>query len=486
MGRKLTIVSRGRMQLARFLGPSSPTGTAAASNVVSLVACSVHLEQVVTPVCSSCTTPTLPQELWDMVIDYLHDDRITLLTCSIVCRSWLPSSLLHLDGHIRVQIPFMEPVTDGPYNLKQCDTDILARVSRPQHVSSLTIKWNTSKRDPPRPRLHPHYSIILHNNLSLAIQAMPNLVSLTMIGLRIRYPRHPPESKDVVHFFQAALQLPRLREITMVGATLAEYPDVPHLSPDVEVAPSLEKVSIRESAMNGITLAWLYSLLLQTKDPRRSSTSLRHLDIPSSFLSFSMQGHFSWYTSLLLSLGHGLHHLGLQFGPVHGANGQTESILTHPGVLRYLFRHGRLAKACPDYSAFLGALSRCVNVRFLDLFLHGPDQAAVAKAVFEYLTTLPNTPPITEVGIALRMPCVDTKDRRRALSRATAALRALDSLLCGLGQVRCVTIRPTLTGGGMYTTGESNSSEARRACEGAGLLWKHLPKLRKRGILRME
>ncbi|KAF8504129.1 hypothetical protein JB92DRAFT_2738567, partial [Gautieria morchelliformis] len=37
-----------------------------------------------------------PQELIDAVIDNLHEDHGALLACSLVCRSWLPSSQRHL------------------------------------------------------------------------------------------------------------------------------------------------------------------------------------------------------------------------------------------------------------------------------------------------------------------------------------------------------------------------------------------------------
>ena len=46
----------------------------------------------------------LPQELTDIVIDYLHDDTSSLQACSVVCRSWLPSSHWHLFYKIRVRL----------------------------------------------------------------------------------------------------------------------------------------------------------------------------------------------------------------------------------------------------------------------------------------------------------------------------------------------------------------------------------------------
>ncbi|KAJ6527266.1 CNH domain-containing protein [Mycena vulgaris] len=39
---------------------------------------------------------TLPTELFERIIDFLHADKTALLTCSIVCRSWFPTSRYHL------------------------------------------------------------------------------------------------------------------------------------------------------------------------------------------------------------------------------------------------------------------------------------------------------------------------------------------------------------------------------------------------------
>ncbi|KAH9933315.1 uncharacterized protein B0H18DRAFT_1101996 [Fomitopsis serialis] len=39
--------------------------------------------------------PRLPPELFDAIIDHLHDDRHTLATCALVCRGWLPASRMH-------------------------------------------------------------------------------------------------------------------------------------------------------------------------------------------------------------------------------------------------------------------------------------------------------------------------------------------------------------------------------------------------------
>ncbi|KAJ6573178.1 hypothetical protein DFH09DRAFT_1277248 [Mycena vulgaris] len=43
----------------------------------------------------SLSRVALPSELCDAIIDHLQDDRITLLVCALVCRSWVPASRFH-------------------------------------------------------------------------------------------------------------------------------------------------------------------------------------------------------------------------------------------------------------------------------------------------------------------------------------------------------------------------------------------------------
>lgn len=42
---------------------------------------------------------SFPHELSDRVIDFLHDDRLTLSACALTCRSWLPTARYHLWSH---------------------------------------------------------------------------------------------------------------------------------------------------------------------------------------------------------------------------------------------------------------------------------------------------------------------------------------------------------------------------------------------------
>ena len=40
--------------------------------------------------------PVIPQELFDTILDFLHNDVAALCSAGLVCKSWLPASRFHL------------------------------------------------------------------------------------------------------------------------------------------------------------------------------------------------------------------------------------------------------------------------------------------------------------------------------------------------------------------------------------------------------
>ena len=44
--------------------------------------------------------PVIPQELSDMILDFLHDDVATLCSAGLVCKSWVPTSRFHLFSEV--------------------------------------------------------------------------------------------------------------------------------------------------------------------------------------------------------------------------------------------------------------------------------------------------------------------------------------------------------------------------------------------------
>ncbi|KDQ58440.1 hypothetical protein JAAARDRAFT_34238 [Jaapia argillacea MUCL 33604] len=53
----------------------------------------------------------LPREIFDQVIDHLHNDRSALISCSLTCRSWTPSSQLHIFGTVALETTLAQPLS---------------------------------------------------------------------------------------------------------------------------------------------------------------------------------------------------------------------------------------------------------------------------------------------------------------------------------------------------------------------------------------
>ncbi|OCH89217.1 hypothetical protein OBBRIDRAFT_34336 [Obba rivulosa] len=64
--------------------------------------------------------PDLYIELWEHVIDYMHDDVRVLLTCALTCRAWLPRSRCHLYRSVDIYhnatlYRFAETLSNAPH-----------------------------------------------------------------------------------------------------------------------------------------------------------------------------------------------------------------------------------------------------------------------------------------------------------------------------------------------------------------------------------
>jgi hypothetical protein len=59
------------------------------------------------------TFPALfPLETIDMIIDYLHDDKLSLAACSLGCRQWLPSTRFHMFCEFKLAVDNFIQVLD--------------------------------------------------------------------------------------------------------------------------------------------------------------------------------------------------------------------------------------------------------------------------------------------------------------------------------------------------------------------------------------
>ena len=99
--------------------------------------------------------PTIPQELSDMILDFLHNDVAALCNAGLVCKSWLPSSRFHLFSeiwlssleHHGLELTCVEGSTIPPYildlsiegNERQFVDETLRRLPLLSNIKSLRL-----------------------------------------------------------------------------------------------------------------------------------------------------------------------------------------------------------------------------------------------------------------------------------------------------------------------------------------------------------
>lgn len=79
---------------------------------------------------------SLPLELVDRIIDFLHNDKVTLATCALVCKKWVPTSGFHHFSRLLISRPRSE--------LSNFLTSPIGRIQpflRQLCVGSMTCGW---------------------------------------------------------------------------------------------------------------------------------------------------------------------------------------------------------------------------------------------------------------------------------------------------------------------------------------------------------
>ena len=79
----------------------------------------------------------IPQELCDMIIDFLHDDVEELCSAGLVCKSWLPASRFHLFSEIWL----------GPKDKDALDVICAEGSTIPPYILDLRIVGDKKKLD---------------------------------------------------------------------------------------------------------------------------------------------------------------------------------------------------------------------------------------------------------------------------------------------------------------------------------------------------
>jgi len=142
----------------------------------------------------------LPQELHDMVIDYLHDDKLSLFSCSLVAWPWTLSARYHLFSAIHLQ--------DRHDYGRPLHSDLETFLERGkvawEYARELRIEITNVSRPSPFASNHP-------NILQTIIRSLPNLHTLIFTHLfHITDRFFGTEADDLYHAYEPKASLPKL------------------------------------------------------------------------------------------------------------------------------------------------------------------------------------------------------------------------------------------------------------------------------------
>ncbi|PPQ67866.1 hypothetical protein CVT25_010305 [Psilocybe cyanescens] len=89
-------------------------------------------------------------ELYDYIIDFLHDDDDALRACALVCRAWLPSSRCHLFYHLKLSGSGPSPISSGWAQNTACRR-IFATILSSPHLASYVNELSVQELNVVRP-----------------------------------------------------------------------------------------------------------------------------------------------------------------------------------------------------------------------------------------------------------------------------------------------------------------------------------------------
>jgi len=161
--------------------------------------------------------PTVPPELSDYIVDYLHDDPRSLAACCLTCRDWLPSARYHLFSSIVL------------HSAQSCEA--FARLLEPSphlgfYVRELNLTKLGAKTQVGSPKAEKHLPSImtrlqLVQTLGVSLLDMGNFVDssvefcTSVTELQIQYCAFA----SFEDFLQTFSSLPRLENLTLRGVS---------------------------------------------------------------------------------------------------------------------------------------------------------------------------------------------------------------------------------------------------------------------------
>ena len=170
---------------------------------------------------------TFPQEIFDAIIDHLHDDLDALRQCSFVCKSWLPSASLHLFSSLTCPPPD-DPdlgylgyvVDDGCYGIWSSRLSSVTRIL--PYVRKLTL-GNLTEGDPNIETI----------NIPVLLHILDHLPSLNTLHFAECVPKHGT----------SVVGLPGTRALREIELTFTIDSDPGNLQGALEFFGSFKRIS---------------------------------------------------------------------------------------------------------------------------------------------------------------------------------------------------------------------------------------------------
>ncbi|KAJ7187335.1 hypothetical protein C8R46DRAFT_1059505 [Mycena filopes] len=209
---------------------------------------------------------TLPRELCDLIVDYLHAERATLCSCALVCRAWLPASRFHLfaeisltehEGHAAARLnallgsphaTFARAVRTlnfhnalAPVQIRQPRTgrihvktllEIVPRIAQLRHIHTLALSDLPFAVLPAYPNVTTLslFGITAGRGLLQLAAHLPGLTSLTLNRVHAIPYRAPSPDGDVPN-----AEIKFLQRLTVRGSSLAFLGWLARLAPRTAV-----------------------------------------------------------------------------------------------------------------------------------------------------------------------------------------------------------------------------------------------------------
>ncbi|CAL1710397.1 unnamed protein product [Somion occarium] len=142
------------------------------------------------------TSFNIPQEVVDYVVDFLHDDKLSLFHCALLSSAWLESSRYHLFRIIRIRI-------HSSHNIEQLLTSFTLFFNRNPLISRLVHKlliargeWKFDLIDEASVLADLTYPKIELYLIAALLRSLPRISAFSMDGIGLLWNSHISETMD--------------------------------------------------------------------------------------------------------------------------------------------------------------------------------------------------------------------------------------------------------------------------------------------------